>query len=135
MTGEPAVAPIRSLLLVAVLVVSAALVAACGGGSAAASVTPPPDAAATITARNVAFDPGSVHLPAGQASRLFFRNLDGTPHNVAVYSDSSAATSLFVGGTITNSATVYEVPALPAGHYFLRCDVHPSMTGSVDVGS
>jgi plastocyanin len=128
------VAPTRSLLLLATLIASSALVAACGGG-AAASITPPPDAAATITARNVAFDPGAVHLPAGQASRLFFRNLDGAPHNVAVYSDSSAAQSLFVGATITNSATVYEVPALPAGHYFLRCDVHPSMTGSVDVGS
>lgn len=127
-------APIRSLVLAAILVASAALVAGCGANGAAASITPPPDAAATITARNVAFDPGTVHLPAGRVSRLFFRNLDGAPHNVAVYSDSSAATSLFVGPTITNDATVYEVPALPAGHYFLRCDVHPSMTGSVDVG-
>lgn len=119
----------------AAVVVSLAIVAACGGGGAAASITPPPDAVATITARNVAFEPGAVTLPAGKASRLFFKNLDGAPHNVAVYADSSAAKSLFVGATITNSATVYEVPALPAGHYFLRCDVHPSMTGSVDVGA
>jgi plastocyanin len=120
--------PIRLAALAALLVA----VAACSGG-AAASISPPPDADATVDARGNQFVERTVELPAGEASRLFFRNLDPQPHNVAVYTDASATRSLFVGETITNDATVYEVPPLEVGSYFFRCDVHPEMTGTVDV--
>lgn len=108
-----------------------AILAACAGGGAAASLTAPPDAAATITARDNRFDPATVEIPAGASFRLFFRNLDGAPHNVAVFTDQTAATSIYVGETVTNAATTYDVPAIAPGTYFFRCNVHPDMTGSL----
>jgi plastocyanin len=104
----------------------------CGGGSAA-SITPPPDAAAAITARGEAFDTATLALPAS-ASRLFFKNLDGFGHNVAIYTDSSAKTKVFVGQAITDAAVTYDIPTLSPGTYFFRCDLHPNrMVGTVTV--
>lgn len=112
-----------------------AILAACSGGGAAASATSPPDVDATVTARNTAFDVTSLTVKAGRPLKLFFRNLDGTPHNVAIYADSSASQKVFVGETITDSAKTYDVPAIAAGEYFFRCDVHPAMTGRIVAGS
>ena len=122
---------IRQLLATAAVVVA---VAACSGGGAAASITPPPDADASVTAQNTSFAQTSIELPAGKPTHVFFKNLDGEPHNIAIYTDSSASKSLFVGDKINNAAQTYSVPALDAGTYFFRCDVHPSMTGTVQVG-
>jgi plastocyanin len=83
------------------------------------------------------FDTTSLTAPAGEAFTLFFDNMDaGIPHNVSIYSDDTATTSLFVGELITGPDTItYEVPALDAGTYFFRCDVHPTtMTGTLTVG-
>jgi plastocyanin len=121
---------IRTGLLGAFVILA---VAACSGGGAVASLTPPPGVDATVTAQNNKFIAQAIQLPAGRPTRLFFKNLDGQPHNVAIYADSSAAQSLFVGETITNAAQVYDVPALDPGEYFFRCDVHPDMTGTVKV--
>ena len=70
-------------------------------------------------------------MPAGAAFELFFKNLDGAPHNVAIFTDSTASKSLYVGETISDAAMTYDVPALEPGTYFFRCDVHPDMTGSI----
>ena len=109
-------------------------VAACSGGGAAASVSAPPDSDVTIDAKNNVFDKAQVTAPAGEAFGLFFRNLDGVPHNVAIFTDSSAGTSLFVGETVTDKAILYAVPALEAGEYYFRCDVHPEMKGTIVAG-
>jgi len=56
---------------------------------------------------------------------------DGIPHNVAVYTDSSASRVIFRGEIITGPAEVtytFTAPEEP-GTYFFRCDVHPSMNG------
>jgi plastocyanin len=121
------------LLAIAALVLS---VVACSGGGGAASVSPPADADGSITAQGTKFLQADLKLPADKATKLFFQNLDGQPHNVAIYTDSSASQKLFVGDVITNTATTYQVPAIPAGSYFFRCDVHPTeMTGTVTVGA
>jgi plastocyanin len=122
------VSTVRTGLLGALVIVA---VAACSGGGAAASLTPPPGINATVTAQNNEFIEQTIEVPAGRSTRLFFKNLDGQPHNIAIYADASAAQSLFVGETITNAAQEYDVPALAPGDYFFRCDVHPDMTGTV----
>ena len=119
----------RSLATPIAAVAIAAAVAACSGG-AAAGVSPPPETDVTVTARSGTFEPTEARIPAGTPFELFFRNLDPAPHNVAVYTDPSAATDLFVGDVVTDAATLYRVPALETGEYFFRCDVHPDMTGN-----
>jgi plastocyanin len=108
-----------------------AIVAACSGGGSAASISPPPEADVTITAVGNAFEPRQLTIAANRPFELFFRNLDGQPHNVAIYSDASASRSFYKGETITDTARLYEIPALAAAQYFFRCDVHPEMTGTL----
>jgi plastocyanin len=110
------------------------LVAACTGGGSAASSSPPPDADATINAQGNVFQPAELRLAADENQEVFFRNLDGVPHNIAIYADSSLSETLYSGEVITDSARLYEIPAMRAGRFFFRCDVHPEMTGTVVVG-
>ena len=117
------------LLLVGALMTIA--LAACSGGGAAAAITPPPEADLTITAERGSFEPSEIAAPAGTSFEMFFRNLDPAPHNVSIFTDASVSESRFVGGVITDASTVYRVPALEAGSYFFRCDVHPEMTGTL----
>jgi plastocyanin len=65
--------------------------------------------------------------------RIIFNNKESIPHNVAIYTDSSAQTVIFRGDVITGPKTItYEFVAPTApGTYFFRCDIHPSsMNGS-----
>jgi plastocyanin len=93
-----------------------------------------------LTAKNLAFDKSSITVPPGARVRIVFENQDnGIQHNFAVYENSDAKNSIFVGGLITGVATItYEFNA-PAkeGIYFFRCDVHPMMNGQfiVKLGS
>jgi nitrite reductase (NO-forming) len=86
-----------------------------------------------VMAMNSAFDADCLAAPAGEPFEIVFDNMDaGIPHNVAIYTDETASTALFVGETINGPDVItYEVPALDAGTYFFRCDVHPTtMTGT-----
>ncbi len=100
-----------------------------GGGGATASPS-------TITAEGIRFDTDHLDLPANAPATLVFRNNDaGTPHNIAIYTDSSLSKALFKGQIVTGPASVtYHIPALPPGTYYFHCDVHPTMNGSVTVG-
>lgn len=122
--------PRRTVLAGAVLIT---ILTACSGGGSAASVTAPPEADLTITAEGMAFDRSEITAAAGEPFELFFRNLAGVPHNVAIYTDASASEPIFVGETISDAATVYEVAALEPDEYFFRCDLHPDMTGTLVV--
>jgi plastocyanin len=98
-----------------------------GGSPAAGAVT------VNLIADNFAFDTNTVTVPAGAQVTLNFTNRDpNIPHNFAAYTDSSAATPIFVGQVINGvSSTRYTftAPSTP-GTYFFRCDVHPTtMTG------
>ena len=87
-----------------------------------------------LVAQNIAFDKSTITVPAGAQVTVNFDNKDsGIPHNLAVYTNSSATTSIFVGSIITGPKTItyaFEAPTTP-GTYFFRCDVHPTlMTGN-----
>lgn len=121
--------------LVATLTLSAvALVAAaCSSSSAPTAVPPPsgdPSDAVTITANSMRFDSATLDFKAATAVRLTFQNPDSVPHNVAIYGTDG---SKVFGGDMVDAgkSVVYQVPALTAGTYSFKCDLHPDMKGSV----
>ena len=114
----------------------AAVLAACSGSSAtpgAASPTASPDPdAIVITADDLKFGQAEVSVPADEAFDLVLDNQENIPHNVAIYTDESASTKVSVGEVFSGPAQKTQaVPAMAAGTYFFRCDVHPDMKGSI----
>lgn len=109
------------------------LLTACSGGGSAASASVPADADVAVTTEEMGFDTSTLVLAAGEETTISLRNLDGQPHNVAIYTDESASEPLWVGETITDDAITEAIPPLEAGEYFFRCDVHPAMNGTVVV--
>jgi hypothetical protein len=108
-----------------------------GQSVAPAVVIPSGSNAIAITAINSTFDKTALAAPASKSFTIIFDNEDaGVPHNVAIYTDSSATTPKFVGDTFDGKAAqTYHVPALAPGTYFFRCDVHPAqMNGTLTVG-
>lgn len=90
----------------------------------------------TISASNLTYSTDRLEAPAGVPSTLVFDNKDaGVPHNVAVFTDKAYADSVFSGEIITGPDTVdYQLPALDAGTYYFKCEVHPTMQGELVVG-
>lgn len=90
-------------------------------------------ATVAIAAENFGFSTEAITVPAGAEVTIEFDNRDdGVPHNVAVYTDSSAADAIFVGEIVTGprrATYTFTAPETP-GNYFFRCDVHPSMHGA-----
>jgi plastocyanin len=127
---------------VAMLAGGIALVAsspAAGGGEAGSPGGEAPPAggapALTVTASGLQFDTSTIDLPADEPTTIRFENKDsGVQHNIAIYENDSLQKLLFKGDVVTGPDTVdYQVPGLQAGTYFFHCDVHPTMTGQVDV--
>lgn len=93
-----------------------------------------PEPAKTITieliAKHKAFNLKTMTVPAGAMVTINFHNEDTiTPHNFALYTDSSAHQEIFKGKiALVTKHLVYEftAPSQP-GTYFFRCDVHPTM--------
>ena len=84
-----------------------------------------------LVVENFTFSPGTITVPAGASVTLNFNNKDSMPHNFALYTNSTAQTSIFIGQIVTAAAVTYKFTAPTApGTYFFRCDVHPAMTGT-----
>jgi plastocyanin len=98
-----------------------------GGGGVGAAVT--------VTAQKIALDTDTIELPADTASTITFDNQDaGVQHNIAIYSDDTLSETLFQGDVITGPDTIdYAIDPLEAGEYYVHCDVHPDMNGTVVV--
>jgi plastocyanin len=104
------------------------------GGVPAASLASIPANAARVVAEGEAFPGGSVAVPAGAPFDLVLDNRDNEPHNVTILATESGRDPRFVGEVFSGPATrMYRVPALEAGSYKFRCDVHQSMTGTIVV--
>jgi hypothetical protein len=113
-----------------------------GGGGTVPTGPPPcqPDGTElSITAQNLAFDTDCLAAPAGEPFTIEFDNQDaGVPHNVAIFTDDSAAEVLFQEPPFPGPETVvYEPePIEQEGNFFFRCDVHPTtMTGTFVVAA
>ena len=114
-----------------------------GAGSFAESKPKPGDCTAngtalSITAADNKYDKDCLAVPANQASTIAFDNEDrGIPHNLSIYEDDTASKALFKGEIIDGPKKItYNVPALPEGRYFFRCDPHPEfMYGNFIVGN
>jgi len=108
-----------------------------GGGGAAHGAegdahAPAEASGPTLSAANVAFDTEELALPAGEEVTLSFSNEDSAPHNFSIYTDESAEEDVFVGADVAaGSSTDYEIPALDKDEYYFRCDIHPSMDGTL----
>jgi hypothetical protein len=109
-----------------------------GAGDGAPPTGPPPcepeGTELSITAQNLAFDTDCLAAPAGEPFTIEFDNQDaGVPHNVAIFTDESAAEVIFQEPPFPGPETVtYEPePIEEEGNFFFRCDVHPTtMTGT-----
>jgi plastocyanin len=123
----------KRLLLSLGLVVLAAVTVACSGAAAEppASAGPVDPNAPVVTAQKNAFSPTTLDVTANKAFGLTLDNKDSAPHNVAIYTDSSASTKVSVGEIVSSTTTTQQVPALAPGSYFFRCDVHHEMTGTI----
>ena len=116
-----------------------------GGQGSFAETKPSADAtcspngtALSITASDNKFDKDCLAAPPNQPFTIAFDNEDrGIPHNVSIYQDDTASKAFFKGEVIEGpNKTTYNVPALPEGRYFFRCDPHPEfMYGAFIVGS
>ena len=84
----------------------------------------------TLVADNIEFNLNTISVPAGAHVTIKFDNKDDSiPHNLAVYTDSTASHTIFKGQIITGPATTtysFQAPTQP-GKYFFRCDIHPTM--------
>ncbi len=89
-----------------------------------------------IAAKGLLFDKRTLTAPAQTEVTIRFNNQDaGVIHNVAVYTNRSARTKIFVGELFAGPKAVdYKLTTPGPGSYFFRCDVHPdTMTGTFAV--
>ncbi|HXF36555.1 MAG TPA: cupredoxin domain-containing protein [Actinomycetota bacterium] len=100
-----------------------------GGGSAGGGA-----ATAQVSAEGLAFSTATIELAAGRPSTIVFENREPVPHNLSIYRDQGFTDPVFQDPPFPGPATKeYEIPPLDPGTYYFRCDVHPTMTGTVEV--
>ena len=124
----------RLLTSLGLAAIAAIAIACSSGGSAgqpSGSPAPADPNAPVIVAQNNAFNPSTLTVEADKAFSLTLDNKDAAPHNVAIFKDASAAESISVGEIVSSTTVTQQVPALAAGEYFFRCDVHKEMTGTI----
>jgi plastocyanin len=120
----------RAPFLLAAAGLLAAAVCACGG--APAPLPTPPPGAVVVTAQTNVFVSSPYTAPADAAFTLFLLKNDAEPHNARIW--NAAGETVHPGAIVQGrSAKAEQVPALPAGVYRLTCDIHPDMTGQLNV--
>jgi len=118
------------LVVLAVVLIGGACGPTAGAGGSSPSA---PAGGAVLVAADTTFDRAELDVPAGVAFPLQFENREASPHNVTIVDEAGRA--LFVGDIVSGPASrTYRVGPLSAGSYRFRCDVHPSMSGTVIAG-
>jgi plastocyanin len=90
----------------------------------------------TVVAENTAFNTDEISLPAETPTTLTLDNRDTAAHNLSIYEDETASGEpLFTFEAFAGPAEeTIPVEPIPEGEYYFRCDIHPTMEGTVVVG-
>ena len=85
----------------------------------------------TVTAKNVAFTPTKLSIPANEDVEITFDNQDSSvPHNLDIMTPTAFKTDVKSGPT----KDTLKVNVAKAGTYDYQCDVHPTtMKGQITV--
>jgi plastocyanin len=99
------------------------------GGSAGPGTT------IDLAAKNIEFDKKSLTFKANSPVLIHFDNLDAVPHNVDITTESGGGgTTIFKEDPFSGPTAVdYRFTAPGPGRLYFRCDVHPNMTGTINV--
>jgi plastocyanin len=120
---------------IAMLAGGIALAVVSGGEEGPGPEPGPEGPVVSLVAVNIAFDPTSLTVPAGEPFTIAFDNQDaGVQHNVDIFDNQElSGTAAFEGELITGVAQIdYAVGPLEPGPYFFRCVVHPNMVGEME---
>jgi cytochrome c oxidase subunit 2 len=97
---------------------------------------PPPasgDCGTTIqiaAVESIRFDTDSIQAPAGEDFCIELTNNDKTVHDIGIQESGFNGADVQPGDTVT-----YVIPAMDAGEFTFYCTFHPTMSGTITVGS
>ena len=115
------------------LLVATVLVAACSG-----TATPQPSIptdAIHLSAKDLKFNTAEVRVPAGKPFTIVLDILESASHDVSIYRDTTWQAAVQKQDPHGGPGTfIFAYGGIAAGTYAFRCDVHPSMSGTVIVG-
>ena len=123
----------KRILLCLGVVALAAISVACSSTAAQPQPSGPVVDGPTVVAKDLKFATTSFEPPADKNVTVHLDNQDSAPHNLAIYGDSGFSQKVSIGEIVTSKKADQVVPALKAGTYFFRCDVHPDMKGTITV--
>jgi len=110
--------PIAQLLLALVL-----------AGCSSTATAPPsvPADAITLSTSNLTFSTSELSVPAERPFTIVLDILESAAHDVTIYRDDSWSSLVYKEDARTGPGTfVFNVPALAAGTYAFRCEIHPT---------